>query len=105
MTKTNFLNNLTQLGKKIIPSGSHLWLYGSQARGDANEDSDWDLLVLLDKEQHAWDDFDNYAIPFIDLGLNANTIVNPFIYTLKEWKERQHAPFQQNVEADKVILV
>jgi len=25
-------------------------LFGSQARGDARPDSDWDLLVLLDKE-------------------------------------------------------
>ena len=105
MSKTNFLNSLTQLGKKIIPSGSHLWLYGSRARGDAREDSDWDLLVLLDKDKRAWDDFDKYAYPFIELGLNANTIVNPFIYTTTEWRNNQYSPFHYNVEEDKVVLV
>lgn len=32
-----------------MPAGSSLLLYGSRARGNAREDSDWDLLILLDK--------------------------------------------------------
>jgi len=27
-----------------------VWLFGSRARGDAREDSDWDLLVVLPDE-------------------------------------------------------
>ena len=28
-----------------------LFLYGSQARDEARPDSDWDILILLDKEK------------------------------------------------------
>ena len=45
------LNKIQALGKKIIPDDGHLFLYGSQARGDYNEQSDWDLLILLNKDK------------------------------------------------------
>ena len=33
-------------------------LFGSQARGTARDDSDWDILVILDKEQLLPSDYD-----------------------------------------------
>ena len=39
------------LGKKVLPSTASLWLYGSRARGTANTESDWDLLILLDEDK------------------------------------------------------
>ena len=44
-----FIGRLSRLGKKVLPSTASLWLYGSHARGTAHEDSDWDLLILLDE--------------------------------------------------------
>ena len=32
-------------------SGAKVILFGSQARGDAKEDSDWDILILLNKDK------------------------------------------------------
>jgi len=36
-------------------------LFGSQVRGDAREDSDWDILILLNKEKLDNSDHDNYS--------------------------------------------
>lgn len=52
--------------QEVLPSSAALLLFGSRARGEANEESDWDLLVLLNKNQLDPSDFDNYA--FTDLG-------------------------------------
>ncbi|MBQ1850902.1 MAG: nucleotidyltransferase domain-containing protein, partial [Paludibacteraceae bacterium] len=60
---------LTELGRKILPKGASLWLYGSRARGTARKDSDWDLLVLIDKDKRENSDFMEYTMPFIDLGI------------------------------------
>lgn len=35
--------------KSVMPQGSEAILFGSRARGDYREDSDWDILILLDK--------------------------------------------------------
>lgn len=33
---------------RVVYDPSQLWLFGSRARGDAREDSDWDLLAVVD---------------------------------------------------------
>ena len=99
------LQNIQQLGQQILPAGSHLWLYGSRARGDYRADSDWDLMVLVDKEKQQMQDFDQYAYPFIEMGWKIGEMINPILYTRKEWQDRQFTPFYHNVEDDKIVLV
>lgn len=33
---------------RVVYDPQQLWLFGSRARGDAREDSDWDLLAVVD---------------------------------------------------------
>ena len=49
MDKTQMINHIKQTAANVLPKGSTLYLYGSRARGDYHDDSDWDLLILLDK--------------------------------------------------------
>ena len=59
MNKTEVIESIRQVASTVLPQGSKLYLYGSRARGDAHEDSDWDLLLLLDKPQKESTDFDD----------------------------------------------
>ncbi len=105
MSSRAFIYQLSKLGKSILPKGAHLWLYGSRARGDSHNDSDWDLLILLDKEKQELSDFDNYSYPFIYKGALADQVVSAHIYTNKEWEGMSFLPFYKNVEQDKIVLV
>jgi len=43
-------NEIKSLKRQILPN-ERLILFGSQARGDEKEDSDWDLVILLNKDK------------------------------------------------------
>ena len=84
------------LKRQILPNEKVI-LFGSQARGDANEDSDWDLLVLLNKEKKAFEDGDIYGYPFAEIGFKYGKAIMAMIYTVKEWEYRKPTPFYKNV--------
>lgn len=84
-----------------MPAGSSVWLYGSRVRGEARKDSDWDLLIILDKAEISTEDFDRYGYPFIVLGWQYGADVSPQLYTREEWSQREYTPYYMNVEQDK----
>ncbi len=105
MNRATTIEQIRAKGKQILPKGSHLWLYGSRARGDHRPDSDWDLLVLVDKDKQQLQDFDSYAYPFIEMGWDLGEEINPMLYTRKEWEQRHITLFYHNVEDEKIVLV
>jgi DNA polymerase sigma len=105
MSTATTIQRIQTIGKQILPEGSNLWLYGSRARGDHRSDSDWDLIVLVDKDKQQLKDFDNYAYPFIEMGWQIGAEINPMLYTRQEWEQRHFTPFYHNVENDKIVLV
>ena len=61
-------------------------LYGSRARGDAREDSDWDVVVLLNKPPMPHDE--------------RNTLV----YTKDQWDSAPPSLFKYNVREEGIQL-
>ena len=41
MTSSDILNEIKRIAKEVLPKGGQLILYGSRARNEATEDSDW----------------------------------------------------------------
>ena len=96
---------IKDIAKSTIPLGSKAILYGSRARGDARNDSDWDILILLDKDRMEQADYDNVSYPFVLLGCDLGTEINPILYTKKEWESYYFTPFYENVNRDGIVLV
>lgn len=102
--KDVILNSIQALGTKVLPDGAKLILFGSRARGDARDESDWDLLILLDEKDVNGDTFGAFAYPFVELGWEYGTYFSPKIYTYSEWAKRKGTPFYNNVNKEGVVL-
>lgn len=90
---------------RVVAPDAKAMLFGSRARGDAREDSDWDILILIDKERVGNEDFDKIAYPLIEFGWSVGEAINPKLYTMKEWLKRHFTPFYKNVEHDGIVLL
>ena len=51
MTAEHILKKLKETANKALPLGGVALLFGSQARGTATDGSDWDVLIVLDKDK------------------------------------------------------
>lgn len=90
--------------KDILPVNAKVILFGSRARNDAREDSDWDLLIILNKDKMSVSDIERYACPFMELGYEAEEEINPIVYTRKEWENRKFTLFHHNIEKEGIEI-
>lgn len=104
MKQNEVIRRIQETADRILPEGASLWLYGSRARGDARPDSDYDLLILLDKDRITGEDHDKYSYPLFTMGMDIDEEINAHIYPKKEWEKWAFVPFHDNVEEDKVVL-
>jgi len=79
-------------------------LFGSRARGDARRDSDWDILILLDKDRITSNDKDGISYPIFEFGWEIDEMIHPIMYTTKEWEAKSYTPFYKNVMKEGVAL-
>lgn len=103
MDKEYVIDKIKELKRLVLPNGQ-LFLFGSRAKGIANSESDWDLLILLNKECLDKSDFERYAYPFVELGWQLGEYFSPKLYGLNEWHKRTMTPFYKNVMTEGVEL-
>jgi len=101
-------NYILQLIKKSVNStepNAILILFGSYARGDYREDSDLDLLVLVDKDKVTRSDQKRIKYPLYDIEFETGTVISPLIFSRKDWvMNHRITPFYENVTREGKIL-
>jgi len=95
--------DIRQLKRQLIPNEKVI-LFGSQARGDAREDSDWDLLLIVNSDSTNLDDEIKYSYPFAKLGWAHNIDLNVLLYSENDWEKRNFMPFYKNVLKDGIEI-
>ena len=88
-----------------IDPNADLILYGSYARGDYNENSDIDLLVLINKETVTRADQKRIKYPLYDIEFETGTIISPMVFSKKE-RETKHrkTPFYESITKEGQVL-
>ena len=102
--RENILQQIKHSVQQNAPEAS-LILYGSYARGDFNENSDIDLLILLDKDKITRDDKIKITYPLYDIELETGIIISSMVYSKKYWySEQKVTPFLENVQKEGIML-
>lgn len=102
--RNDIIKAISEKARTLTPKGTEVILFGSQARGDARDDSDWDILVLLDKTRVSPMDIDEVAYPLRELGWDYGETINTVLYTKEEWNRDTASPFYENVTKEGIRL-
>ena len=100
---TQIFENIRTLKHQLLPN-DRMILFGSQARGDARPDSDWDLLLLLNKPKKEESDEDK-AFEFVLMGWDYGAYLSIKLYTENDWEKRKYSPFYENVVNEGIEII
>lgn len=79
-------------------------LYGSRARGDAGKDSDWDVIVILDKPSISFNARGDIDYALWTKGLELGEEINTLEYTRSQWDSLPPSLFKINVQNEGIRL-
>jgi predicted nucleotidyltransferase len=90
--------------KKTDPS-AQLILYGSRARGEAKSESDWDVLILLNKMNvTVWDE-QKFRHQLYDVELETGQAISTLVYSKQDWETKLSVtPLYHNIKKEGIYL-
>ncbi|WP_374757817.1 nucleotidyltransferase domain-containing protein [Telluribacter humicola] len=102
--KNELLSRVKAIVKATDPTATVI-LFGSYARGDYKEDSDLDLLILIEKDTIKPADKKKITYPLYDIEFETGTLISPLVFSKKDWESRKgKTPFYENVRKEGKIL-
>jgi len=105
MINKEYILKLIKASVIAIDPKAVLILFGSFARDEYREDSDVDLLVLIDKDKITRTDEKRIKYPLYDIEFETGTIISPMIFSKHEWETRHKiTPFYENVVREGKLL-
>ncbi len=102
--RTKHISQLIRNTISSIDPKAEVILYGSRARGDEQNDSDWDILILTDYAVNLQIER-KFRDKLYDLELETGEAFSVFAYSRNDWKSKQRiTPFYQNVVQEGIQL-
>lgn len=85
--------------------GAEVILFGSHARGQANDESDWDILILIDKPKKNRTVEEMYRDEMFHLELELGEPISTFVYSKNDWETKfVYTPLYQNIKQEGIEL-
>lgn len=102
MNRNEVVNKIKGIATLFAPNVK-MWLYGSESRGEARPDSDFDVLLLVDAPTLNLQQRMDLIYPFYEIELETGASINPHIETTASWNSRKSV-FTEQVKKDRIPL-
>ncbi len=98
---------LQRIKESVIETApeAKLVLFGSRARKTSTEDSDIDLLILLDQDKITWQEETRITYPLYDIEFETGIQISLIVLSKKDWESKHKiTPFYRNVAREGILL-
>jgi len=95
-----------QIVKKAVhevDDKAEIILFGSRARGDFHDESDWDFLILTE-EKNEWLAWEKIREKLFESELKTNEAFSSIVHTKTNWENFGLSFFYKEVQKDGIII-
>lgn len=90
------------LKKEVGQNIKDIILFGSRARGDASPESDYDILVLVDKETK--EAADRIFSIGCEIGWKYNVVITTFVHDKSYYEDKKYEPLFMNIRKEGIHI-
>jgi len=101
----DYIKNLIRTRIKEKNPNAEIILFGSQARGDFNKDSDWDILILLNQINVSRVTEMEYREELFEVEIETGEPISTFVFSKNDWESKHTiTPLYQNIKTEGIEL-
>jgi uncharacterized protein len=103
-SEIRYITKLISANVHEVDADAQVYLFGSKARGNDHEDSDWDILILTNYPVDIKTE-QKFRHNLIKLELETGESVSTFVYYKIDWESKHKVtPFFKNVKHDIISI-
>ena len=105
---TSMEQNIIQLIKQKvneIDKSAEVILYGSRARGDYKSDSDWDIMILLKRNDVDKKTEQFFRHHLFEIELETGAPISVFVYSKQVWEDKYSiTPLFKSIKKEGILI-
>lgn len=104
-SKDKYIIGLIKSKIKEKDPDADIILFGSHARGTANKQSDWDILILLNLSNVSRKIEQEFRHQLFDVELEIGEPISTFVFSKNDWESRHSiTPFYYNISKEGIRI-
>ena len=104
-TKETYIISLIKSKIQSKNPDADIILFGSHARGTANQDSDWDILILLKSSSVSRKEEQEYRHEIFDIELETGEPISTFVFSKIDWETKYSVtPLYYNITREGIKI-